>query len=95
MGVALERATFVDGAIHCKILVDPVLKIEDTTYDLDANDYFVLLAAGSSLKSTYITSRYSERRASSTTRFVPFIRRLRGPLELISRSVDLHDFRII
>jgi len=52
-GVDLERAAFIDGTIHCKMVVDSVLKIEENTYDLDRNDYFVLLAAGSSLKSTY------------------------------------------
>lgn len=49
-GVNLESASIIDGAIYCKIVVDPVLKIEDNTYDLDNNDYFVLLAAGASLK---------------------------------------------
>lgn len=50
----LESASIIDGAIYCKIVVDPILKIEDNTYDLDNNNYFVLLAAGASLKSTQI-----------------------------------------
>jgi len=51
-GVNLESASIIDGAIYCKVVVDPVLKVEDSTYDLDNSDYFVLLAAGASLKST-------------------------------------------
>lgn len=50
-GVSLESAAIIDGAIYCRVVVDPILKIEENTYDLDQNEYFVLLAAGSSLKS--------------------------------------------
>uniref|UniRef100_A0A2H8TDL1 Putative ferric-chelate reductase 1 n=1 Tax=Melanaphis sacchari TaxID=742174 RepID=A0A2H8TDL1_9HEMI len=49
-GVSLDSASIIDGAIYCKIVVDSVFKVEDNTYDLDNNDYFVLLAAGASLK---------------------------------------------
>lgn len=56
-GVTLESASFVDGAIYCKVVVDPILKWEDHTYDLDNSDYFVLLAAGATLKSTQIVTK--------------------------------------
>jgi len=56
-GVNLDSASIIDGAIYCKVVVDPVLKVEDSTYDLDNNDYFVLLAAGASLKSTKIVAK--------------------------------------
>lgn len=49
-GVTLETTAVIDDAIYCEVTVDPVLKIENNTYDLDRNDYFFLLAAGSSLK---------------------------------------------
>jgi len=51
-GVSLDRTTVIGDAIYCEVTVDPVLKIEKNTYDLDRDDYFFLLAAGSSLKST-------------------------------------------
>jgi len=56
-GVNLDSASIIDGAIYCKVVVDPILKVEDSTYDLDNNDYFVLLAAGASLKSTKIVAK--------------------------------------
>ncbi|XP_025420155.1 putative ferric-chelate reductase 1 homolog [Sipha flava] len=49
-GVSLESAAYVDNAIYCKVVVDSVFKVEDNVYNLDDDDYFVLLAAGSSLK---------------------------------------------
>jgi hypothetical protein len=52
-GVSLESAAYVDNAIYCKVVVDSVFKVEDNVYNLDDDDYFVLLAAGSSLKRTY------------------------------------------
>lgn len=52
-GVNLESAAIIDGAIYCKVLVDSIIQMEDTEYDLKRNEYFVLLAAGSSLKRAY------------------------------------------
>ncbi|XP_050523392.1 putative ferric-chelate reductase 1 homolog [Daktulosphaira vitifoliae] len=49
-GVNLDSAAIVDGAIYCKVSLDSLIKIEDRTYDLDREEYFVLLASGSSLK---------------------------------------------
>lgn len=49
-GVTLERAVVVDDAIYCEVTLDHVLKIEENTYDLDRDDYYFLLAAGTSLK---------------------------------------------
>lgn len=51
-GVELMSAAFIDGAIYCKVIVDPVFKVADKTFDLDKDEYFVLLAAGASLKGT-------------------------------------------
>lgn len=53
-GVAMESAVVIDGAIHCKLVVEPRFEIEENSYDLDENEYFVLLAAGSSLKRKYL-----------------------------------------
>lgn len=52
-GVNLESAAIVDGAIYCKVLVDPVIQIDDNIYNLNTDEYFILLAAGSSLKREY------------------------------------------
>ncbi|VVC24734.1 Hypothetical protein CINCED_3A009275 [Cinara cedri] len=49
-GVELVSAAFIDGAIYCKVIVDPVFKVDEKTFDLDKDEYFVLLAAGASLK---------------------------------------------
>lgn len=51
-GVNLESAAIIDNAVYCKVAVDPMLRVEDNTYDLDEDEYFILLAAGSSLKRT-------------------------------------------
>lgn len=53
-GVNLESAAIIDNAIYCKVTVDPILKVDENTYNLDSDEYFVLLAAGSSLKRKYI-----------------------------------------
>jgi len=57
-GVILESTAVIDDAIYCEVTVDPVLKIEENTYDLDRNDYFFLLAAGTSLKSMHSRIKY-------------------------------------
>lgn len=56
-GVELMSAAFTDGAIYCKVIVDPVFKVADSTFDLDKDEYFVLLAAGASLKGTHAVTR--------------------------------------
>lgn len=56
-GVNLDNAAIIDNAIYCKVMVDPIVKIEDNTYDLDSDEYFVLLAAGSSLKRKKINEK--------------------------------------
>lgn len=57
-GVNLENALVVDGAIYCKIVVDPILRVEENTFNLDDDEYFVLLAAGSSLKRMHLPLIY-------------------------------------
>ncbi|XP_050442083.1 putative ferric-chelate reductase 1 homolog isoform X2 [Adelges cooleyi] len=49
-GVNLDSAAIIDGAIYCKISIDPMIKFEEKSYDLDRDEHFVLLAAGSALK---------------------------------------------
>lgn len=50
----MESAVVIDGAIHCKLVVEPRFEIEENLFDLDENEYFLLLAAGSSLKRMYL-----------------------------------------
>lgn len=49
-GINLLNSSSIDGSIYCKFTRDPIHRIEGTLFDMTKNQYFLLLAAGSSLK---------------------------------------------
>ncbi|XP_017300331.1 putative ferric-chelate reductase 1 homolog [Diaphorina citri] len=49
-GINLLNSSSVDGSIYCKFTRDPVHRIEGTLFDMAKDQYFLLLASGSSLK---------------------------------------------
>lgn len=49
-GIHLLNSSSVDGSIYCKFTRDPVHRVEGQQFDLNKEQYFLLLAAGSSLK---------------------------------------------
>ncbi|KAM7341744.1 putative ferric-chelate reductase 1 homolog isoform 2-T2 [Cochliomyia hominivorax] len=46
----LIEGSFVNGVIYCKVERDPVTKVGNHVFDLQNNKYYLLVAAGSSLK---------------------------------------------
>ncbi|XP_075215602.1 putative ferric-chelate reductase 1 homolog [Lycorma delicatula] len=49
-GFSLVTGSYADGYIYCRILHDSLNTLNDITFDLENNPYYLLLAAGSSLK---------------------------------------------
>uniref|UniRef100_A0A8D8VZI0 Ferric-chelate reductase 1 homolog n=1 Tax=Cacopsylla melanoneura TaxID=428564 RepID=A0A8D8VZI0_9HEMI len=49
-GINLLNSSSVDGSIYCKFTRDPVHRIEGSLFDMAKDEYYLLLAAGSSLK---------------------------------------------
>lgn len=48
-GVTMIKGLYTDGAIYCKLRVEPVTFVSDRRFDLNNQQYFLLLAAGSGL----------------------------------------------
>lgn len=46
------NSTYIDGTIYCNVLREPVTRVEGVNFDLMRNKYFLLIAAGTSLKGT-------------------------------------------
>ncbi|CAH1392643.1 unnamed protein product [Nezara viridula] len=49
-GINMLNSTFIDGTIYCKFSRDVNTVIENEIFDLSNDKYFILLAAGSSIK---------------------------------------------
>ncbi|XP_046662444.1 putative ferric-chelate reductase 1 homolog [Homalodisca vitripennis] len=50
-GMTLLNGSYTDGTIYCRLSRDLVTTVEGTTFNLAQDQYYLLLAAGSSLKS--------------------------------------------
>lgn len=49
----MMNSSFIDGTIYCKFSRDVNTVIENEIFDLSNDKYFLLLAAGNSLKGKY------------------------------------------
>lgn len=49
-GVELLEGSFYDGDLYCKVNHVAKIAVQDKEYDLNNNEYHLLLAAGSALK---------------------------------------------
>lgn len=49
-GITLLNSSYIDGTIYCNVLRDAVTKVEGVNFDLIRLKYFLLIAAGTSLK---------------------------------------------
>lgn len=49
-GVELLEGSFYDGDLYCRVHHVAKLQVQDKEYDLNNNEYHLLLAAGSALK---------------------------------------------
>lgn len=47
---SLINGFYVDGVIYCKLKVNPTVYVENTKYDLNRDEYYIMLAVGSKLK---------------------------------------------
>ncbi|XP_065209987.1 putative ferric-chelate reductase 1 homolog [Planococcus citri] len=45
-GISLTSSLIADGYIYCKIRIDPVTNIQNKRFDLNNNEYYLLLASG-------------------------------------------------
>lgn len=47
MGITLQSGSVDDGVLNCKVTRDPVTIVNDKTFNLLSDKYYLLVAAGS------------------------------------------------
>lgn len=45
---------YIDGDIDCKVSAEVISEVENVKFDFEKNPYYLLLAAGKSLKGEYV-----------------------------------------